>query len=276
MKKSNLLILMILFFISVYSQERTSAERIEFLIDNPIKLTRADGWRINDEGDWTKNQNIMSGNYEDIWNSLPTNFNFKEFYFNKFEYKNNLYYCLILEKFQTRYEYPSIREDPFLTNEIHYFIFRPEHYLSFVEFINNKQQGIKLIKPIAEGECSSLTSELTDKYVRFEMTKKLEFYFDLLKYAISSSQFVWENDRKTRKLYKTYDDYLKSRIEEHDTLKNDNRAFAINYLINGKEVFRFLLPFYNMSFTDENRVKNLFTNTYFEVPRNEFINILVD
>jgi hypothetical protein len=277
MKKLYPLILILVFFVSAYSQERIKPERIEFLIDNPNKLTRADGWRVNNEGDWTKNQNIISGEHEDIWNSLPTRFNFKEFYFNKFEYGNCIYYCLIVDKFQTRYKYPAIAADPFLTDEIQYYIFREEHYLSLLDFINNKEKGIKFIKPIAVGECNSYFSDLTDKYIRFEMTKKLQFYYDLLKIIEKSTSNIWESSRKIRRLYKTYDNYLKNRIEEHDTSSNNNPAFAINYQVfNDKEIIRFLLPFDSTFIDDLEDAKDDFANRYFEVPQNKFVKILIN
>ena len=276
MKRFYLLSIIVVIFFPIYSQERESAERIEFIIESPPKMAKADGWRLNSEGDWNKNQNIMSGRNEDIWNSIPSNFNFKEFYFNKFEYRNNIYYCLIIEKFQRRFKYPSIKIDPFKTDEVHFFIYKSNTYLSLVNFFNNKTQGIKFIQPIAQGECSSYGYTLSDKYIRLTMKKKLEFYYELLEIVKNGSLRIWEDSRKIRKSYKTYDKYLDSRIEENDSRESDKYSFALNYqIINDNEIIRFLLPYYNMSYSNEEKVKKLFTNTYFEVFRSEFANILI-
>lgn len=279
MKKFYQIILMLVFFISAYSQERIKPERIEFLIDNPVKLSKADGWCINDNGEWTKNSNILSKRYENLNKGYPSDYNFEYLYFNKFNYNNIMFYCLIYKKIKTLYLYSAIKEDPFLTNQIHFLIFRHEHYLSMIDFVNSKTQGLIFLKPIALGYCSALISDyISENQVKYEITNKIKSYFDIISTVENKALNTWERDRKTRKLYKSYDNYLQRSIEKSDSYYNNNNLFAINNtIINGIDVIRFLLPFKDMYYSsEEDMIKNIFTKKYFEVPRNEFVNVIIN
>ena len=279
MKSLYPLILILVFIESAYSQERIKPERIEFLIENPVKLTKADGWCINNDGEWTKNTNILSKRHESLNKGYPPDYNFEYLYFNKFNYNNITFYCLVFKKIKTLYLYSSIKEDPFLTNEIHFFIFRPEYYQSMIDFVNSKTQGLIFLKPVALGYCSALTSEyISENQVKFKITNKIESYFDFLSTVESKASNTWERDKKTRKLYKSFDNYLQKSIEKSDSYYNQNNQFAINNaIVNGQEVIRFLLPFNNMYYSDEDAfIKNIFTKKYFEVPRSEFMDLIIN
>jgi len=142
MKKTTSLIILLLFSITVFSQSRTNRTKLTF-INSSEKLTSSTGWSNNETlGEWIDYENVIcnSKDYKTKYKSLQGRYMMskreqsflgiqtKTFYFNEIQY-----YIIMIEKYDGRYEYPSISEDWYSWKEVQGFIFTENEYKKLLE-----------------------------------------------------------------------------------------------------------------------------------------------
>ena len=121
----------------VFGQERTNREKLGFDTISGI-LTKATGWANNSTlGEWIDYENVISDSkdYKDKYKSLQgaymmshINQNFQKVLTKTLNYKGKTYYVLIVDKWNGRYEYPSIRENWYEFKQTIGYIYTTEEY----------------------------------------------------------------------------------------------------------------------------------------------------
>ena len=141
-KKTTSLIILLLFSITVFSQSRTNRKKLTF-INSSEKLTSSTGWSNNETlGEWIDYENVIcnSKDYKTKYKSLRGRYMMskreqsflgiqtKTFYFNEIQY-----YIIMIEKYDGRYEYPSIQQDWYSWKEVQGFVFTENEYKKLLE-----------------------------------------------------------------------------------------------------------------------------------------------
>lgn len=121
----------------VFGQERVNREKLNFGEKSEI-LTKATGWSYNSTlGEWIDYNNVISKDkdYKDKYKSLQGRWmmsrisqNFISIQTKAIDYKGETYYALVIEKWDGRYEYPTIKKDWYTFQETVGYIFSSDEY----------------------------------------------------------------------------------------------------------------------------------------------------
>jgi len=121
---------------SLFGQARVNRQKISF-INQSEKITKATGWAYNATlGEWIDYENVIcqDKDYKTKYKSLRSYMmsrrsqNFLNIQFKTVSLDSNTYFVLMVEKWQGRYKYPSIREDWHLWKETFGYIFTESQY----------------------------------------------------------------------------------------------------------------------------------------------------
>ena len=135
-------LLLLLLSLTVFSQSRTNRQKITFT-NSSDKLTSSIGWSYNETlGEWIDFNNVISGDkdYKTKYKSLQGSWlksritqNFIDIQTKTLNFKGIQYFILMVNKYNGRYEYPSIYEDWYLWKEVQGFIFTEDEYNKLLE-----------------------------------------------------------------------------------------------------------------------------------------------
>lgn len=133
----------------LYGQERINREKLSFK-KNSEMMTKAIGYSYNSTiGEWIDYENIISNNkdYKNEYNSLQSNWirkkykavryidkmsqnsqNFINIQTKKLDFKNKVYYVIIITKWIGQFEYPLIQEDYYTYKQTEGYIYTKEEF----------------------------------------------------------------------------------------------------------------------------------------------------
>ncbi|MCC4228415.1 hypothetical protein [Zunongwangia profunda] len=128
---------------TIFSQERVNKENLKFK-ENIGELLSAKGWEYNTStGDWVGYNNLIEGdarwkdeNTDDASDYIKSHReqNFIKLEFKTIEYKNEIYYVLLVSKWNGRYNYPAIRKDWITFKQLEGFIYTEEQFNELKSF----------------------------------------------------------------------------------------------------------------------------------------------
>ncbi|WP_330443137.1 hypothetical protein [Flavobacterium sp. C4GT6] len=131
--------------VKVFGQERVNREKLNFETTSDT-LIKATGWAYNSTlGEWIDYENVISDDkdYKDKYESLQgaymkskTSQNFQKVQTKTVTYKGTTYYVLIVNKWNGRFEYPSIREDWYEYEQTFGYIFTKQEYQKLLKIEN--------------------------------------------------------------------------------------------------------------------------------------------
>ena len=135
-------LLLLLLSLTVFSQSRTNRQKLTF-INSSDKLTSSIGWSNNETlGEWIDYNNVICGDkdYKTKYKSLQGSWmkskreqNFIDIQTKTLNFKGIQYFILMVNKYDGRYEYPSIRQDWYSWKEVQGFIFTENEYKKLLE-----------------------------------------------------------------------------------------------------------------------------------------------
>ena len=144
MKKLLLLLFFGLLF-QVNAQSRVNRAKLSFNSSSEI-LDKAMGWKYNNElGEWVGYDNVISDDkkYQTDYKSLQGGYmmskveqNFLNIQTKSVIVKDKTYYVVMVEKYEGRYEYPSIYEDWYYWKQTNGYIFTKDEYSKLLNFEN--------------------------------------------------------------------------------------------------------------------------------------------
>ena len=144
MKKTLLLLILFLSVSSVFSQTRTNRSELSFT-NSSEKLSSSTGWMYNEKlGEWIDFENVISSDksYKTEYKSLVGGKymysryrqNFIDIETKSLSINENLFFVVMVKKWNGRYEYPSISENWYSWIEVEGFIFPEEEYSKILDF----------------------------------------------------------------------------------------------------------------------------------------------
>jgi len=180
-------ILLVASFIQVYGQDRVNRQKLTFNTVSGI-MTNASGWAYNSTlGEWIEYNNVISDNkdYKIKYKSLQGQYmmsqtaqNFLNIQTKTLIFNDTDYYVLIIEKWNGRYDYPTIRKDWYAYKETVGFIFSKSDYLKLENI-----EGVLELK-------TKMTVSMGSKYETYDET----VFLDLIqtKLATVNSEYSLE------------------------------------------------------------------------------------
>lgn len=149
-------VLLILAFSTIRSQDRVNREN-PTVIKKSDKLIEATGWKLNDNGQWIDNKNVICNKKcPDYWISHESS-NFLWIQMIQISYKGQKYYVLLRESESGVYKYPTIEKDWVPEKRTYYVVITEKDYLSFLKQYNKKSQKALRLVIISE-------SNFTDRF----------------------------------------------------------------------------------------------------------------
>jgi len=190
MKKVLLInVLLILTFSSVQSQDRVNRE-IPTVIKKSEKLLEATGWKLNDNGQWIDNKNVICDKKcPDYWISHESS-NFLWIQMIQISYKSQKYYVLLRESESGVFKYPNIQREWIPEKRTYYIVITEKDYLSFIKQYNKKQQKALRLVTISENNFTDRFASLGGEnvYTEENILKNIATKIDnISKYSSSSS-----------------------------------------------------------------------------------------
>ena len=135
-------LLLLLISLTVFSQSRTNRQKLTF-INSSDKLTSSIGWSNNETlGEWIDYNNVICGNkdyktkYKSLqgsWMKSQTKQNFIDIQTKTLNFKGIQYFILMVNKYDGKYEYPSIFEGWYSWKEVQGFIFTENEYKKLLD-----------------------------------------------------------------------------------------------------------------------------------------------
>lgn len=180
--------LLILTFSTIKSQDRVNREN-PIVIKKSDKLIEATGWRLNDNGQWIDNKNVIwDKKCPDYWISHESS-NFLWIQMIQISYKGQKYYVLLRESKSGVYKYPTIEKDWIPEKRTYYVVMTEKAYLSFLKQYNKKSQKALRLVTISENNFTDRFASLGGEsaYTEENILKKIATNIDnISKYSSSS------------------------------------------------------------------------------------------
>ena len=186
-KLSLITFVMVLSVLQVFGQERSNREKLNFESTSGT-LIKATGWAYNNIlGEWIDYENVISEDkdYKVKYKSLQGGYmmsrfnqNFQKVQTKTVTYKGTTYYVLIVEKWNGRYEYPSIRKDWYEYQETIGYIYTKEEY-----------QKLLNIESLVELK-NQYTVSMGSKYEKYDETK----FLDLIQTELSKEKSKYSTE----------------------------------------------------------------------------------
>ena len=181
------LILLLLFPIVLFGQDRINREKLNFDKISET-LEKSTGWEYNSTlGEWIDFDNVISQekDYNDKYKSLQgrymmskTSQNFLKIQTKSVVYKGTEYFMLIIDKWSGRYEYPAIQRDWYEFQLTVGYIFSKEEY-----------QKLQNIENLIELKTQYIVT-LGSKYEKYDEVK----FLDLIQTALQTEKSKYSSE----------------------------------------------------------------------------------
>jgi hypothetical protein len=181
-------VLLILTFSTIKSQDRVNREN-PTVIKKSDKLIEAIGWKLNDNGQWIDNKNVICDKKcPDYWISHESS-NFLWIQMIQISYKGQKYYVLLRESESGVYKYPTIEKDWIPEKRTYYVVMTEKDYLSFLKQYNKKSQKALRLVTISESNFTDRFASLGGEsaYTEENILKKIATNIDNISEYSSSS-----------------------------------------------------------------------------------------
>lgn len=243
MKKIILYIFLSISILS-HSQDRSNFDKLKFSRKS-LLLTTAVGWCLDeyDSGEWISTYNCIDGQSRRN-NNIPirisnrkmslSNSNFITMQFAEIEFNKELYYILLIEKWEGYFEYPSIGEGWIFYKTKHGYVFNNEEYHKILNLENGNEVILTPYNKVASSGEACLTQDIlmslkNDVFNTSFNNKDLSStdFFSVLKTGNGKIRFHIPNGKYPKKiaieLNKERVNYLK--IASHNINDFDNEYF---------------------------------------------------
>lgn len=181
-------VLLTLTFGLIKSQDRVNREN-PTIIKKSDRLIEATGWKLNENGQWFDNKNVICDKKcPDYWISHESS-NFLWIQIIKISYKGQVYYVLLRESESGVYKYPNIKKDWVPEKRTYYVVITETDYLSFIKQYNKKTQKALRLVTISESNFTDRFASLGGEsaYTEENILKKIATNIDnISKYSSSS------------------------------------------------------------------------------------------
>lgn len=211
--------LLIFSCIVVNGQERVNREN-PVILKTSVKLTDAIGWKLNSNGKWIENKNVICDEIcSEYRKSYEENFNWIQSYL--ISYKKQKYYVIVRERESGYYTYPAIHKDWNVEKGFDYYVIKEKDYLKFLANYNKKSSKILRLKQGTFGY-------YTDRFADDHNLSSLENIIIKIGTGIDDMD-KYPSYGESGPIVQFYNDKIRFNIDDVSLSKEPNKLMADNY-----------------------------------------------